>query len=309
MTEQSEASKGLAIWFALLTGVAVVSTAALLIRWALQAGAAPMEIAAARLCLAALVMWPIAIWTIGFAAVKALIDQVDRSLVKWTMIAGVSLAAHFSLWISSLDYTSVASSVALVTTNPIWVALAAWLWLGEKPRPKVWMAIALSIIASLLISWKDLQSGAEGGDLARSSALWGNLLALLGAMAMSGYMLAAKAVQQHRPNWPLLPYVATVYSVAALVLSLVVGYVTGPWWQLSPAAWPALLLLALGPQVIGHTLINHALRNLSPTVVAIAILGEPVGAALLAWFMLGESLAPSQLAGFGLVVVAILLAR
>jgi drug/metabolite transporter (DMT)-like permease len=309
MTEQSEASKGLAVWFALLTGVAVVSTAALLIRWALQAGAAPMEIAAARLCLAALVMWPIAIWMTGLHAVKTLTGQVDRLLVKWTMIAGVSLAAHFALWISSLDYTSVASSVALVTTNPIWVALAAWLWLGEKPRPKVWMAIALSIIASLLISWKDLQSGAEGGDLARSSALWGNLLALLGAMAMSGYMLAAKAVQQHRPSWPLLPYVAAVYSVAALVLSLVVGYVTGPWWQLSPAAWPALLLLALGPQVIGHTLINHALRRLSPTVVAIAILGEPVGAALLAWFMLGESLAPSQLAGFALVVVAILLAR
>jgi len=309
MTEQSEASKGLAVWFALLTGVAVVSTAALLIRWALQAGAAPMEIAAARLCLAALVMWPIAIWMTGLHAVKTLTGQLDRSLVKWTTIAGVSLAAHFALWISSLDYTSVASSVALVTTNPIWVALAAWLWLGEKPRPKVWIAIALSIIASLLISWKDLQSGAEGGDLAESSALWGNLLALLGAMAMSGYMLAAKAVQQHRPNWPLLPYVATVYSVAALVLSLVVGSVTGPWWQLSPAAWPALLLLALGPQVIGHTLINHALRRLSPTIVAIAILGEPIGAALLAWFMLGESLAPTQLAGFTMVVVAVLLAR
>ncbi|MFM7660911.1 MAG: DMT family transporter [Betaproteobacteria bacterium] len=309
MTEQSEASKGVAVWFALLTGVAVVSTAALLIRWALQAGAAPMEIAAARLCLAALVMWPIAIWTIGFAAVKALIDQVDRSLVKWTMIAGVSLAAHFSLWISSLDYTSVASSVALVTTNPIWVALAAWLWLGEKPRPKVWMAIALSIIASLLISWKDFQTGAQGGGFADSSALWGNLLALLGAMAMSGYMLAAKAVQAKKPDWPLLAYVTVVYSLAALVLSVLVGLSTGPWWQLSLAAWPALLLLALGPQVIGHTLINHALRNLSPTVVAIAILGEPVGAALLAWFMLGESLAPSQLAGFALVVVAILLAR
>jgi drug/metabolite transporter (DMT)-like permease len=225
------------------------------------------------------------------------------------MIAGVSLAAHFALWISSLDYTSVASSVALVTTNPIWVALAAWLWFGEKPRLKVWMAIIFSIIASLLISWKDLQVGAAGGFLAERSALWGNLLALLGAMAMSGYMLAAKAVQQHRPDWPLLPYVATVYSVAALVLSLVVGYLTGPWWQLSPAAWPALLLLALGPQVIGHTLINHALRRLSPTIVAIAILGEPIGAALLAWFMLGESLAPTQLAGFTLVVVAVLLAR
>ncbi|MGA1349009.1 MAG: EamA family transporter, partial [Burkholderiaceae bacterium] len=182
MTEQSEASKGLAVWFALLTGVAVVSTAALLIRWALQAGAAPMEIAAARLCLAALVMWPIAIWMTGLHAVKTLTGQVDRSLAKWTTIAGVSLAAHFALWISSLDYTSVASSVALVTTNPIWVALAAWLWLGEKPRPKVWMAIALSIIASLLISWKDLQSGAEGGDLAESSAVWGNLLALHCAM-------------------------------------------------------------------------------------------------------------------------------
>jgi len=92
MPQQCEQSKGLAVWFALLTGVAVVSTAALLIRWALQAGAAPMEIAAARLCLAALVMWPIAIWTMGFAAVKALIDRVDRLLVKWTMVAGVSLA-------------------------------------------------------------------------------------------------------------------------------------------------------------------------------------------------------------------------
>jgi drug/metabolite transporter (DMT)-like permease len=309
MTEQSMASKGMAVWLALLTGVAVVSTAALLIRWALQAGAAPMEIAAARLCLAGLVMWPIAIWTLGFDAVKVLIDQVDRPLIKWTMIAGVSLAAHFALWISSLDYTSVASSVALVTTNPIWVALAAWLWLGEKPHPKVWMAIALSIAASLLISWKDLQTSAEGSGFAESSALWGNLLALLGAMAMSGYMLAAKAVQQHRPEWPLLPYVATVYSIAALVLSLVVGTLIGPWWQLSPAAWPALLLLALGPQVIGHTLINHALRRLSPTIVAIAILGEPIGAALLAWVMLGESLAPTQLAGFTMVVVAVLLAR
>jgi drug/metabolite transporter (DMT)-like permease len=303
MSGQHAAPGGLRVWLALFVGVAVVSTAALLIRWALQAGAMPMEIAAARLCLAALVMWPIAVWRSGLRASRDLLDRVDRSLLRWTMLAGSSLAAHFALWISSLDYTSVASSVALVTTNPIWVALAAWLWLGEKPGPRIWMAIALSIIASLLISWKDVQT-----DPAHTG-LWGNVLALLGAMAMSGYMLAAKAVQGQWPDWPLLHYVAAVYSFAALVLSILVGFVTGPWWQLSLAAWPALLLLALGPQVIGHTLINHALRKLSPTLVAIAILGEPIGAALLAWFMLGESLVATQLAGFALVLVAVWLAR
>lgn len=303
MSEDDAASARLRVWIALLLGVTVVSTAALLIRWALQAGALPMEIAAARLCLAALVMWPIALWTSGLRASGDLLQRFDRSLLRWTMLAGSSLAAHFALWISSLDYTSVASSVALVTTNPIWVAFAAWLWLGEKPGPRVWLAIVLSMIASLLISWKDLQT-----DPAHTG-LWGNLLALLGAMAMSGYMLAAKAVQQQRPDWPLLHYVAAVYSFAALILSVLVGFSTGPWWQLSLAAWPALLLLALGPQVIGHTLINHAVRRLSPTIVAIAILGEPIGAALLAWFMLGESLVATQLAGFALVLVAVLLAR
>jgi len=291
------------MWWALVAGVGIVSTAALLIRYALQAGAAPMEIAAARLCIAAVLMWPIAIGAHGFGVLAQILERFDRQLLRWISLAGLSLGAHFALWISSLDHTSVASSVALVTTNPIWVALAAWLCFGERPKARVWLAIGLSMLASVLISWNDLL------DEASLSGLWGNLLALLGAMAMSGYLLAAKAVQQHRPDLPLLAYVAAVYSLAALALALVLGLSGKPWWQLAAPAWPALAMLALGPQVLGHTLINFALRRLSPTTVAIAILGEPVGAALLAWIMLGESVLPGQLAGFALIVAAVLLAR
>ncbi|MBU6380840.1 MAG: DMT family transporter [Betaproteobacteria bacterium] len=296
-------SAGKGPWLALCIGVGVVSTAALLIRWALQEGASALEIAAARLCLAALAVWPIALWTHGQGAIAQLLRTADPTLLRWTLVAGLSLAAHFALWISSLDHTSVASSVALVTTNPIWVALAAWLWLGERPGRKLWIAIGLSMLGSLLISWKDLQAQAS------DSELWGNLLALMGAMAMSGYMLAAKVVQERRPDLPLLPYVAAVYSLAAFALTLMLSTLARPWWHVSSAVWPALLLLALGPQLIGHTLINFALRKLSPTLVAIAILGEPIAAALLAWFLLAESLAPGQLVGFALIIIAVLLAR
>ncbi|NCW50263.1 MAG: DMT family transporter [Betaproteobacteria bacterium] len=163
-------SAGKGPWLALCIGVGVVSTAALLIRWALQEGASALEIAAARLCLAALAVWPIALWTHGQGAIAQLLRTADPTLLRWTLVAGLSLAAHFALWISSLDHTSVASSVALVTTNPIWVALAAWLWLGERPGRKLWIAIGLSMLGSLLISWKDLQAQAS------DSELWGNLL-------------------------------------------------------------------------------------------------------------------------------------
>ena len=288
---------------ALIAGVAIVSTAALLIRFAMQAGAWPMEIAAARLCLAALLMWPIAAGVHGMSVVRAVSRRLDRSLFLWIGLAGLSLGAHFALWISSLDHTSVASSVALVTTNPIWVALAAWLFFGERPKARIWLAIGLSMLASLFISWH------EFSDQASSSRLWGNFLALLGAMAMSGYLLAAKAVQARLPDLPLLLYVAAVYSVAAMAVSLLTALTGKPWWKLAEPAWPALVVLAIGPQLLGHTLINFALRKLSPTTVAIAILGEPVGAALLAWMMLGESIQPGQIAGFVLIVGAVILAR
>ena len=329
----------------LACGVAVVSTAALLVRWALDAGADPLAVAAARLSLAALLIWPICWWTsaprpvpggrgaaaessgkLGSGAAaessgKLRTGAAPRGQIAlWILIAGASLAVHFAAWISSLHYTSVASSVALVTTNPIWVALGAWLVFGNRPGGRVWIAIALSIAGSALISWSDLAAAATAQTLppenqpAAAAApgaqpLLGNALALLGALAMSGYMLAAQAVKRLDDTLGLLRYVAVVYSVAALLLSGCAWLAGTAWWELPAPAWPALLLLALGPQLIGHTLINHALRYLAPTVVALAILGEPIGAALLAAVLLGEAITPGQLLGFALVVAAVVLAR
>lgn len=312
----------------LALGVAVVSTAALLVRWALDAGAQPLAVAAARLTLAALLMWPICWWSLkhdGLADKGKAVRQarLPGGLVAWILVAGVSLAAHFAAWISSLHYTSVASSVALVTTNPIWVALGAWLVFRDRPGARVWAAIALSLAGSLLISWSDLMSPAVAlspfpeasadlsalSDAQGSDPLRGNALALLGAVAMSGYMLAARAVKRRDPTIGLLRYVAMVYSVAAVALSLCAWLAGAAWWALPAPAWPALILLALGPQVLGHTLINHALRHLAPTVVALAILGEPIGAALLAYALLNEVISAGQLLGFCMVILAVVLAR
>jgi len=312
----------------LALGVAVVSTAALLVRWALDAGAEPLAVAAARLTLAALLMWPICWWSLRRDGVAGNLNaerQARRlgARMAWILVAGVSLAAHFAAWISSLHYTSVASSVALVTTNPIWVALGAWLVFGDRPVARVWIAIALSLAGSLLISWSDLMlpamplpPPAEGSagepppsDAQGSAPLLGNALALLGAVAMSGYMLAAQAVKQRDPTVGLLRYVAMVYSVAAVALSLCAWLAGAAWWELPAPAWPALVLLALGPQVLGHTLINYALRHLAPTVVALAILGEPIGAALLAYALLNEVISAGQLVGFCMVILAVVLAR
>jgi drug/metabolite transporter (DMT)-like permease len=133
----------------------------------------------------------------------------------------------------------------------------------------------------------------------------GNLLAIAGAVSMSGYLLVARRLN-HR--FSLLAYVAIVYGSAAVAMNLI-AHVAGEGIPgLPTAAWWPVLLVALGPQLAGHTLINWSLRHLSATFVALAILGEPIGAAILAWFFLGETFQPLQLAGFATLLCGIAIA-
>jgi drug/metabolite transporter (DMT)-like permease len=216
--------------------------------------------------------------------------------------AGIFLALHFATWIASLRYTSVASSVALVTTNPIWVGLAAWLFLREPPTRRTMLGIGVGLAGSLLILAADHTGGAPADG--RVPAL-GNLLAVAGAVAMSGYLLVARRLND---RFSLLAYVAIVYGSAAVAMN-VIAHVAGAGMPgLPAAAWWPVLLVALGPQLLGHTLINWSLRHLSATFVALAILGEPVGAAILAWSFLGEGFQPLQLAGFATLLAGIAIA-
>jgi drug/metabolite transporter (DMT)-like permease len=133
----------------------------------------------------------------------------------------------------------------------------------------------------------------------------GNLLALGGAVAISGYLLVGRRLNL---KLSLLAYVAIVYGAGALAMNLMASGAGQGIETIPSAAWLPIALMALGPQLLGHTLINAALRHLSATYVALAILGEPVGSAILAWLLLGESVAPMQLAGFAALLAGIAVA-
>lgn len=273
--------------------VVVVSTASILIRIGQANGAASLAIAAFRLGIAALILTPFALRTSR---------QISRRDLLWAVASGSLLAIHFWSWITSLAHTSVASSTALVTTNPLWVGLASLLLFRERLGAALLGGIALCAGGTALIFLSDHSavSHAPGGN-----PLLGNGLALIGAVSASGYLLIGRAL---RSRLSLLTYVWLAYSAAALWLWLGVVWLGTPVRGLPTVAYWCVIALALGPQLLGHTAFNWSLRHLSATFVAVSILGEPIGSALLAWLLFGERLAPVQMLGFVLILVGIALA-
>ena len=283
--------------FIVLAGaVAVVSTASILIRLAQAEGASSLTIAAARLGLAAAILAP-------FAWLKAgrEIMRLGRRELGMCLLSGLFLAVHFWTWISSLEYTSVASSAALVTTNPLWVALASTVLLRERPAPAALAGIALIVAGSVLIFAAD----SSGNERTATYSLLGNALALAGAISASGYLLVGRAL---RARISLTAYVWLAYTVAAMLLGAAVAASGSSLAGVSMPAWGFVALLAIGPQLVGHTAFNWAVRRLTATFVAIAILGEPVGAAILAWFLFDEGFTALQLTGFVLLLAGIFVA-
>jgi len=276
-------------------GVAVVSTASILIRLAQAEGVDSLTIAAVRLGLATLVLLPVA----TRAAHTELSSVHSRDLLL-ALASGVLLAVHFWAWIASLEHTSVASSTILVTTNTLWVALASALFLRERPGHAAMAGIGLSLAGTLLTFLADAH-GMGAGD----SPLLGNALALLGALAASGYLLIGRAL---RSRMRLLVYITLAYGSAGGLLAVAHAFTDTSFAGHGATAWMLMAALALGPQLLGHTAFNHALRHLSATFVALAILGEPIGSALLAWLLFGERFSALQGVGFVLLLCGIFLA-
>ncbi len=195
----------------------------------------------------------------------------DRALA---LLAGGLLAAHFWSWITSLEYTSVASSVVLVSTQPIFAAVLSSILLRETPTRRQWLGIVIAVSGAMLIGWGDLGRGPR--------PLVGDLLALGGAVFGSGYFVIGRSL---RPLLGLWSYIAVVYGIAAgLLLLAAIGTAT-PLLGYAPADWAIFALLALGPMMIGHTGVNYALRYVTAYVANLALLGEAVGATLLAWIL------------------------
>jgi drug/metabolite transporter (DMT)-like permease len=277
----------------LATGVLAVSSASILIRYAQAQGMGELAIAAYRLLFAALLLMPFAV-TAGVTALR----RFSRAELVRIAAAGSCLAIHFAAWISSLAYTSVASSVALVTSHPLWVALVAYLVFRDRPGRLTLLGIGLTLVGAAIIMWSD-QSGGIG-----SAPLVGNLLAIIGAVSIAVYILLARSM---RLAIGTLGYVWVVYAIAAVLLVLGAAGAGRLFTGLSVVGLSFVLAMAVGPQLIGHTAINYAARHLQPTMVSVAILGEPVLSAAFAWVLFGESVAPLQMAGFALTLGGILL--
>lgn len=290
----------------LLFAIIMVSTSAIFIRFA-QTGAPSLAIAAWRLSIASLILVPIA-----WVQKKEEIKRLDRKTVSLLVLSGIFLCFHFASWISSLEYTSVASSVVLVTTSPLWVAILSPVVLHERLDKAVWIGLLVAIVGSVIVGGSDACQVSAGGldcsgfnSFLRGQALWGNFLALVGAWCVAGYLLIGRWV---RPNISLLAYTGIVYGVAAVgLLGIAIGSGTR-MVGFSPEIYLWFLMLALVPQLLGHSTYNWALRYLSAAYVSVGALGEPIAASLLAFIILKEAPTILEIVGGGLILIGIYLA-
>ncbi|MCC7360851.1 MAG: DMT family transporter [Anaerolineales bacterium] len=281
-----------------------VSTASILIRYAQLAGAPSLVIAAWRLGLAALVLTPI-----GLISRRAELRALTRRQAGLALVSGAFLGLHFGAWISSLAYTTVASSVVLVSTSPLFVALIAAVALREEIGRPVKMGLGLTLAGAVTVGVADVCGGPGGcpswGDLLWGPAILGDGLALVGATAGAIYYSAGRAL---RPTMSLTTYIFLTYGTAAVVLAGAVAAARLPVTGYAPAVYGLFALLALVPQLIGHSAFNWALKYLPATYVAVTTLGEPVGSVLLAALLLGEAPSGLKLAGSALILAGIAIA-
>ncbi len=290
----------------LFLGILAVSTASIFIRFA-QTEVPSTVIAAGRLSLATLVIIPFAINSWNKAKPK-----VTARTWLLLILAGIFLGSHFATWITSLEYTTVASSVVFVTTAPLWVALLSPIFLKEKLTRWIAIGLIVSLLGSFIVGLSSnctiTRQGVSCSDI---NNLWsggyflGNLLALAGAFLSGCYIMVGRKV---RNSLSLPIYTAVVYGVASIVLIFLVIISGAKVTGFAPMSYLWIIALALIPQVIGHTAFNWALKYLSAAYVSIALLGEPVGTVILAALLLKENPTTLEILGGILILIGIFVA-
>jgi len=288
----------------MFTAILAVSTSSVFIRFA-QRDAPSLVIAALRLTFATLILAPLAL-----TRHRQELRSLTRSDVLLGLVSGLFLAVHFATWISSLEFTTVASSVVFVSTGPLWVALLSPFLLNEHLSHVAMVGLTLAFVGGSLVGLADActwNAGLQCPDIARvlqGRSMWGNFLALVGAWAVSGYLIIGRKL---RAKISLIPYIFIVYGMAAAGL-IVAMFASGetPWGHPLPAYfW--IFLLAAFPQLIGHSTYNWVLRFIPASLVAITTLVEPIASAILAYFILRETPASGVIVGGALILSGIYL--
>jgi drug/metabolite transporter (DMT)-like permease len=290
----------------LALGVLAASTASIIIRYA-QEYAPSLVIAAWRLTLASIILAPVALTRRR--------DEL-HTLTRWQtglmLLSGLFLALHFATWITSLAYTTVTSSVVLVDTVPLWVALFSPLILGERISRPVKIGMWLAFAGGLLVALSDACTWSDSGlacppmgEFVRGRAFIGDLLALAGAIAGAVYLIIGRKARAHLS---LLAYIFVVYGAAAAVLIFFMFAAQQSALGYPPVAYLWFLALAIFPQLLGHSSYNWALAYLPAAYVSITLLGEPIGSTLLAMIFLGEVPSGMKVLGGAVILAGIYIA-
>lgn len=267
----------------LILGVIAISFAAIFIR---LAEAPPLVIATYRLTIAVVLLIPFTLRKSVYT-----LRSIQKRDLMLVVLSGVLIAVHFWLWISSLQYTSIASSVVLVTSHPAFVAaLSYFLWRQKLTRSLI-IGIIVVVIGVVIINL--------GSFNFSSQAMLGNALALTAGLAMGGYLVIGHHL---RKRIDLMSYITAVYSVSALLILFATVFSGYSLMNYSGYTYVMLILLAVVPQLIGHSSLNLAVRSLPAIVVSVAILGEPVGATILGIVMLDELPSITEIIG-GIIVI------
>ena len=282
--------------------ILAVSTASVFIRFA-QEEAPSLVIAASRLLLASLFLAPPAL-----IRHRAELKSLSRKEILLGFLSGIFLAIHFATWITSLEYTTITNSVVLVSTSPLWVAILAPIFLKEKLTKNIIIGMILTLIGGTIIGFSDncswnagiICESPSGFGLAEASK--GNFLALAGAWAVAGYLLIGR---QLRAKITLIPYIFLVYGMAAIVMLIILFIAGETLFGYSSTTYLWLLLIAVFPQLIGHSTYNWALRYLPVALVAVTTLSEPIGSSILAFLILKEIPTSLQITGGILILVGI----
>lgn len=271
----------------MLIGIAAVSTAAILVKLS----TAPSSIIAFYRMFFTVVI--ISVPTIVLYRKDFL--TLTKKDVLYSMLSGTFLAFHFITWFESLKYTSVASSVVLVTLQPLFAMLGIYLFFKEKVSRLGILGAMIALSGSFVIGWGDFQIGGQ--------ALYGDILALLGAVLVTGYWLLG---QNLRRKLSVLPYTFLVYGSSAVVLLFYNLLLNIDFFNYSAYNWKLFIALAIFPTILGHTVFNWAIKYVNAATISVAILAEPVGASILAYIVLGEVISLTQIIGGTIIFIGII---
>ena len=287
-------------YIVILIAIVATSSAAILIRLALDESMPPLLIAAARLVVASIALTPLAL-----RQYRQRIAGLSR--LEWLLIlvSGLCLALHFTAWVSSLQHTTVLVSVVIVSTGPIWVAILEVFFLKIRLSRLVIAGLLTALAGGLLIGLPLADGGlaAEGAD--PGGTVTGALLALLGALSISVYMLIGRKL---RAGLPVIPYVWLVYGAASLCALALMFVTATPVSGFRTQGYLVLLAMGLVPQLIGHSSLNYLLEHFPAAIVSMFSQLEPIGSAILALLLFRELPPEQQIMGSGIILVGVVLA-